>query len=75
MNLATPPLSVPVPMTVAPSSNTVPVGVPLPGLTAAIVAVKVRLWPNLAVVVVLLVRAVVVADWVTVWLRAPTWCR
>ena len=40
--LAVPPLSVPVPMVVAPSLNvTFPVGVPAPGETGATVAVKV----------------------------------
>jgi hypothetical protein len=42
LNVATPPLSVPVPIVVRPSLNvTVPVGVPAPGVTAATVAVKV----------------------------------
>ena len=46
-NVALPPLSVPVPNTVAPFLNvTVPVGVPLPGATAATVAVNVTDWPN-----------------------------
>ena len=46
-NVALPLLSVPVPNTVAPFLNvTVPVGVPLPGATAATVAVNVTDWPN-----------------------------
>jgi hypothetical protein len=59
--VATPPVSVPVPMTAAPSRKfTVPVGVPAPGLTAATVAVKVTdcpktdgLVPDVRLVVVL----------------------
>ena len=47
LNVATPALSVPVPRVVAPSLNvTVPVAVPLPGATAATVAVNVTDWPN-----------------------------
>jgi hypothetical protein len=47
-NVATPaPFNGPVPSTVAPSLNvTVPVGAPLPGATAATVAVNVTDWPN-----------------------------
>jgi len=46
-NVALPPLSVPVPNTVAPFLNvTVPVGVPLPGATAVTVAVNITDWPN-----------------------------
>ena len=45
--VATPAFSVPVPSVVAPSLNvTVPVAVPLPGDTAATVAVNVTDWPN-----------------------------
>src|ERR1700752_419363 len=47
VNVAIPPLSVPVPMGLPPSRNvTVPVGVPLPGATGETVAVKVTDWPN-----------------------------
>ncbi len=47
VNVATPPLSVPVPMGLPPSRNvTVPVGVPAPGATAETVAVKVTDWPK-----------------------------
>ena len=46
-NAAFPLVSVPVPNTVAPFLNvTVPVGVPLPGATAATVAVNVTDWSN-----------------------------
>ena len=46
-NVATPALSAPVPSVVAPSLNvTVPVAVPLPGATAATVAVNVTPCPN-----------------------------
>jgi len=46
-NVALPLLSAPVPNTVAPFLNvTIPVGVPLPGATAATVAVNVTDWPN-----------------------------
>ena len=46
-NVATPPLSVPVPIGLPPSRNvTVPVGVPVPGSTAETVAVKVMDCPN-----------------------------
>ena len=46
-NVATPALSAPVPSVVAPSLNvTVPVAVPLPGDTAATVAVNVTDCPN-----------------------------
>src|SRR5205814_1575287 len=49
VNVATPPLSVPVPSTAAPSLNmTVPVGVPVAGETAVTVAVKVTLVPTTA---------------------------
>lgn len=42
VNVATPPLSVPVPMGLPPSRKvTVPVGVPAPGATGETVAVKV----------------------------------
>src|SRR5579863_3608931 len=45
--VATPPLSVPLPMELPPSRNvTVPVGVPVPGATAETVAVKVTDWPK-----------------------------
>lgn len=47
VNVATPPLSVPVPIGLPPSRNvTVPVGVPVPGATADTVAVKVTDWPK-----------------------------
>ncbi len=47
LNVATPALSVPVPSVIAPSLNvTVPVAVPLPGDTAATVAVNVTDWPD-----------------------------
>ena len=47
VNVAMPPLSVPVPMGLPPSRNvTVPVGVPAPGATAETVAVNVTDWPN-----------------------------
>ncbi len=46
-NVATPAFSVPVPSVVTPSLNvTVPVAVPLPGETAATVAVNVTDWPD-----------------------------
>lgn len=46
-NVADPPLRVPVPSVVAPSLNvTVPVGVPLPGATTAMVAVNVTDCPK-----------------------------
>ena len=46
VNVATPPLSVPVPMELPPSRNvTVPVAVPVPGATGETVAVKVTDWP------------------------------
>ena len=45
--VATPPLSVPVPIGLPPSKNvTVPVGVPAPGATGETVAVNVTDWPN-----------------------------
>ncbi len=45
-SVATPSLKVPVPIEVPSLRNsTVPVGVPAPGLTTAIVAVKVTDWP------------------------------
>jgi len=45
--VATPPLSVPVPIEFPPSRNvTVPLGVPVPGATADTVAVNVTDWPN-----------------------------
>ena len=47
VNVATPPLSVPVPIGLPPSRNvTVPVGVPAPGATPETVAVNVTDWPN-----------------------------
>ncbi len=47
VNVAMPPLSVPVPIGLPPSSNvTVPVGVPDPGATAPTVAVNVIDCPN-----------------------------
>ncbi len=47
LKVATPALSVPVPNVAAPSLKvTVPLGVPLPGATAATVAVKVTDCPN-----------------------------
>jgi len=46
-NVATPPVSVPVPMGLPPSRKvTVPVGVPVPGATAETVALKVTDCPN-----------------------------
>ena len=47
VNVASPPLNVPVPMGLPPSRNvTVPVAVPTPGATAETVAVKVTDCPN-----------------------------
>ena len=47
VNVATPPLRVPVPMELPPSRNViVPVGVPVAGATGEIVAVKVTDWPK-----------------------------
>ena len=47
VNVAMPPLSVPVPMGLPPSRKvTVPVAVPEPGTTADTVAVNVTDWPN-----------------------------
>lgn len=47
VNVATPPISVPVPMGLPPSRNmTVPVGVPDPGAAGEMVAVKVTDWPK-----------------------------
>ena len=47
VNVATLPLSVPVPTGLPPSRNvTVPVGVPAPGATGETVAVKVTDWPK-----------------------------
>ena len=47
VNVAIPPLSVPVPTGLPPSRKvTVPVGVPAPGATGETVAVKVTDWPN-----------------------------
>ncbi len=65
-NVATPPVSVPEPMVVAPSLKvTLPVGVPAPGLTAATVAVKVTDWPE-TVGVKDVPSTVVVLAWLTV---------
>ena len=48
VNVASPPLSVPVPMGLPPSRKvTVPVGVPVPGGTGETVAVKVTDWPKI----------------------------
>jgi hypothetical protein len=64
---ATPPTSVEVPRGVAPSKNvTVPVGVPAPGVTTAIVAVRVLACPNTDGSGVEVSVAVVEA-WFTVW--------
>ena len=47
VNVAMPPLSVPVPIGLPPSRNvTVPVEVPAPGVTGETVAVNVTDWPN-----------------------------
>ena len=47
VNVAMPPLSVPVPIGLPPSRKvTVPPGVPAPGLFAATVDVNVTAWPN-----------------------------
>src|SRR6185437_13762631 len=47
LKVAIPPVSVPVPIGLAPSRNvTVPVGVPAPGATAETVAVNVTDWPK-----------------------------
>ena len=47
VNVAMPPLSVPVPIGLPPSRNvTVPTGVPDPGATAETVAVNVTDWPK-----------------------------
>jgi hypothetical protein len=68
--VATPPVSVPVPITVAPSRKlTVPVGVPAPGLTAATVAVSVTDCPKTDGLV-LEMRLVVVLALLTTWLTA-----
>jgi hypothetical protein len=62
-----PPLSVPEPSAVAPSKKlTVPVGVPAPGATTAIVAVSVLAWPKTDGSG-LEVSVVVVDAWFTVW--------
>ena len=69
-NVATPAFSVPVPSVVAPSLNvTVPVAVPLPGETAATVAVKVTDWPKTDGLAEL-VNVVVVFAWLTVCVTA-----
>ncbi len=66
-NVATPPVSVPEPMVVAPSLKvTLPVGVPVPGLVAVTVAVKVTDWPD-ADGLSDESSAVVVEAWLTVW--------
>lgn len=71
-NVATPLLSVPVPMELPPSRKfTVPPGVPVPGDTGVTVAVKITDWPNTlgfgeavkAVVVSALTSRDAVADW------------
>jgi hypothetical protein len=47
VNVAIPPLNVPVPIGLPPSRNvTVPTGVPAPGATGDTVAVNVTDWPN-----------------------------
>lgn len=48
VNVATPPLSVPLPIGLPASKNvTVPVAVPAPGAVTEIVAVKVTAWPEI----------------------------
>ena len=71
MKWAVPALRLTVPSTVEPSSNvTFPVGVPLPGDTATIVAVKVTAWPDAEGFIDELTELVVAAC-LTVWLRMP----
>jgi hypothetical protein len=61
--VATPPESVPSPNGVDPFTKwTVPVGVPVPGLTAATVAVKVTTWPRMGEAGEELTETVVVAE-------------
>ncbi len=68
--MATPPVKVSVPSKVGPLKNwTVPVGVPTPGLTAAIVAVSVTDWPETGKTGEK-VTVVVVDAWVTVTVTA-----
>ncbi len=65
LSVATPLLSVPVPIDAAPSKNvTSPVGLPAPGAIAATVAVSVTLWPK-ADGVILEAMAVLVDDGLT----------
>ena len=64
-------MRVTVPSTVEPSSKvTVPVGVPLPGDTGVIVAVKVTAWPETEGFAEELTELVVAACF-TVWVRMP----
>ena len=68
--VAWPPAIVPVPSVVAPSLKlTVPVGVPVPGETGLMVAVKTTAWPN-TVGLVEEVRVVVLLNGLTTWLKA-----
>ena len=69
VNVATPPLSVPVPIGLPPSRNvTVPIGVPAPGATGETVVLKVTDWPN-TVGLVEEVRVTAELAWLTVWVR------
>jgi hypothetical protein len=71
LNVATPPLSVPVPSVVLPSVKvTVPVGVPAPGELALTVAVTVSDWPETAEAGEM-PTAVVLAAWLTVSVAVP----
>jgi hypothetical protein len=70
LNVATPPLNVPVPIVVPASLNvTVPVAVPTAGAVAVTVAVNVVLWPN-TVGLTLDANAVVVSPLFTVCVSA-----
>ena len=67
VKVAWPPLTVPVPIVVAPSRKvTVPPGEPAPGLTGVTVAVSVTLWPNTDEVAGDVLEAVVVLALLTV---------
>ena len=69
-NVATPPLSVPVPSVVVPERNvTVPVGVPAPGARAETVAVNVTDW-SYTVGLTEDSNVVVVLSWFTTWVVA-----
>ncbi len=66
--MATPPLKVPVPRDVVPSSKvTVPVGMPEPGELAVTVAVNVTAWPKIEGFCEEL-SVVAVLSWLTTWL-------